>query len=84
MTPPSLTPERAESYMKTVTKYDDPDLLNAVLYLVLGVSGLDDAERDLPGHVSQRDNAARAALSYGYRKTPDCDRHCEAYLGIAV
>lgn len=84
MVPLQLTPDRARSYMKIVTKFDDPEVLEAVLGLVLGASGLNDVDRADPGHIAQRDDFARAALDFGYRKTPDCDRRCEEYLGIAV
>lgn len=84
MNPPILTPDLAVSYMRVITKFDDAELLDAALRLILGASGLDDAERDQPHRVSLRDDFARAALDFGYRKTSDCDRHCEEYLGIAV
>jgi hypothetical protein len=80
----SLTPDRAVSYMKVITKFDDPDLLDAVLAIVIGISGLNDLDRLDPRHTAARDDAARAALDFGYRKTADCDQHCEEYLGIAV
>lgn len=78
------TPDRAVILMERITKFDDPELLEAVLELVTVVSGLDDGERRKPGHAAKREDAARAALDFGYRKTVDCDRHCEEYLGIAV
>ena len=84
MQPQSLTPDRAVSLMRIITKFDDPELLDAALELLAGVSGLGDKERRDPKHVALRDDAARAALDFGYRQTLDCDRHCEEYLGIAV
>jgi hypothetical protein len=70
--------------MRTITKFDDPELLDAALELLTGVSGLQDKERNDPLHAALRDDCVRAALDFGYRKTLDCDRHCEEYLGIAV
>lgn len=70
----TITPDWAISCMERITKYDDPDLLDAVLELLAGLS-------DFQGH---KGDAAQAALDYGYRKTPDCDEHCREYLGIAV
>lgn len=84
MNPQPFTPDRAISLMKIITKYDDPSLLDAALELVIGVSGLGDDERRDPGHIAARDDSTRAALDFGYKKTIDCDRHCEEYLGIAV
>lgn len=84
MAPQSLTPDRAISLMRIANKYDDPELLDAVLELVTGSSGLNDKERCDPRHVAQRHDFARAALDFGYRQTTDCNQHCEEYLGIAV
>lgn len=70
--------------MERITKFDDPDLLDAVLELVVGVTGLNDRERERPARIAVRDDAARAAIEFGYRKTADCDKHCDEYLGIAV
>lgn len=74
MSPHLLTPERAESCMKRITKYDDPDVLDAALELIAGTS-------DFSGN---KGDCARAALDYGYRQTEDCAKHCEEYLGIPV
>jgi hypothetical protein len=60
--------------MNRITKYDDPDVLEAALELVAGVC-------DLTG---EKGDCAQAALDYGYRKTEDCEKHCLEYLGIAV
>lgn len=84
MCPHKPTPDWAISCMERITKFDDPDLLDAVLDLVVGIAGLNDQERGLPAHVAVRDDAARAAIEFGYRKTADCDRSCDQYLGIAV
>jgi hypothetical protein len=74
MNPRSLTPDWAVSCMMRITKYDDPDLLDAVLELIAGTS-------DFSG---DKGDCARAALDYGYRLTADCEKHCVEYLGIAV
>ena len=84
MTPQSLTPDRAISLMRIIIKFDDPELLDAALELLTGVSGLDDKERRDPEHIALRDDAARAALDFGYRQTLDCEQRCVEYLGIAV
>lgn len=84
MTPLTPTPDWAVSLMKTANKYDDQDVLDAVLKLVTGLTGLNDEDRDDPSHVAIRDDAARAALAFGYRNTADCDEKCNEYLGIAV
>lgn len=84
MSPLSFTPDRAISLMAIISKFDDQTLLDAALELVVGVAGLNDQDRRDPRHVAARDDCARAALEFGYRKTVDCDRHCEEYLGIAV
>lgn len=84
MTPHSPTPDWAESCMKRITKYDDPELLDTVLEFVLGLTGLNDKDRNNPSHLALRDDAARAALDFGYRLTQDCEQRCEEYLGIAV
>jgi len=74
MTSHPLTPDCAVSCMKRIIKYDDPDLLDAALELIAGVS-------DFTG---EKGDCAQAALDYGYRQTEDCERHCQEYLGIAV
>jgi len=74
MTSHPLTPDWAVSCMKRIIKYDDPDLLDAALELIAGVS-------DFTG---EKGDCAQAALDYGYRQTEDCERHCQEYLGIAV
>lgn len=84
MVPHTPSPDWAISCMERISKFDDPDVLEAALELVVGLTGLNDKERDLPDHLAIRDDAARAAADFGYRKTSDCDRHCEEYLGIAV
>jgi hypothetical protein len=84
MNPLSFTPDRAISLMAIITKFDDPKLLDAALELVVGISGLNDHDRSDPRHIASRADCARAALEFGYRKTDDCERHCEEYLGIAV
>ena len=72
--------------MRRITKFDDPDLLDAVLDLVVGLSGLNvgDQERASGDHLALRTDAAQAAVDYGYRKTVHCQRGEEEYLGIAV
>lgn len=84
MNPQSFTPERAAVLMAIISKFDDQTQIDAALELVVGVTGLNDRDRRDPGHVAARDDCARAALEFGYRKTIDCDHHCEEYLGIAV
>lgn len=74
MKPHSLSPDWATALMKRITKYDDPDVLDATLELIAGTY---DTRGD-------KGDAAQAALDYGYRKTEDCERHCHEYLGIAV
>lgn len=74
MHPHPLTPEWAISCMQRITKYDDPDLLDAALELLAGTC-------DLTG---DKGDCAQAALDYGYRQTVDCEKHCHEYLGIAV
>lgn len=74
MIPQATTPDWAIQRMKIITKYDDPELLDAALELLAALS--DDR--------GQKGDAARAALDYGYRKTADCDRRCQEYLGLAV
>lgn len=74
MQPHPLTPDWAISCMKRITKYDDPDLLEAALELLAGVS-------DMHG---EKGDCAQAAMDYGYRQTVDCEKHCVEYLGIAV
>jgi len=83
-TPTHPTPDWAVSCMKRIMKFDDPDLLDATLDLVVGLTGLNDVDRGEPSHVAVRDDAARAAVHFGYRQTEDCYRHCEEDLGIAV
>lgn len=78
------TPDWAISCMERITKFDDPDVLEAALELVVGLSGLNDTARAAPSHTAAREDSARAALDFGYRRTVDCERHCEEYLGIAV
>jgi hypothetical protein len=70
--------------MKRIMKFDDPDLLDAALDLVVGLSGLNDPDRSNPSHIALRDDAARAAVHFGYQQTEKCYRHCEEDLGIAV
>lgn len=74
MTPHSLSPDWAVSRMEIITKYDDPILLDAVMELLAGVY---DTRGD-------KGDCAQAALEYGYRKTADCQKHCDDYLSIAV
>ena len=82
--PHSLTPDWAESLMERITKFDDPDVLSAALELVVGLAGLNDSDRLLPARVRMRDDAAQAAVDYGYRKTDHCQQ-CETdFLGLAV
>lgn len=82
--PHSPTPEWAVSCMERIVKLDDPDVLDAVLDLLVGVSGLNDKERLQPAHLAIRDDAAMAAIDFGYRRTETCERHCHEDLGIAV
>ena len=86
MSPHSPTPDWAQSCMRRITKFDDPDLLDAVLDLVVGLSGLNvsDQERASFEHLALRTDAAQAALDFGYRQTGHCQRGEEEYLGIAV
>lgn len=70
--------------MERILKFDDPEVLDAVLDLLIGVSGLNDKERSVPSHIAIREDSVRAAVEFGYRKTEDCEHHCLEYLGIAV
>ena len=70
--------------MKRIMKFDDPDVLSAALDLVVGLTGLNDPDRADASHMALRDDAARAAVHFGYGETQDCYRHCEEDLGIAV
>jgi hypothetical protein len=74
MQPHSLTPDWAISCVDRITKFDDPDVLDAMIELVAGVFD----ER------GDKCDCALAALEYAYRKTHDCEQHCQEYLGIAV
>jgi hypothetical protein len=60
--------------MKRILKFDDPDVLDAALELLAGVS-------DFSG---DKGDCAMAALDYGYRRTEDCEKHARAYLKLAV
>lgn len=86
MSPHDPTPDWAISCMERITKFDDPDLLDAVLDLVVGVSGLNLSDRNRfdPENIRLRQDAAMAAVDIGYRKTAHCQRGEEEYLGIAV
>lgn len=81
---PLPTPEWAIARIEIVTKFDDPEVLEAALELLVALTGLNDRDRHLPDHVANRDDAARAAIDFAYRRTPTCGRHCEEDLGIAV
>lgn len=84
MTPLSPTPDWAVSRFEIVAKFDDPEVLQAALELLVVLTGLNDKDRHLPDHVAIRDDATRAAIDFGYRRTPICANHCEEDLGIAV
>lgn len=70
--------------MKRIMKFDDPEVLTAALDLVVGLTGLNDPQREEASHIAVRDDAARAAVHFGYTETESCHRHCEEDLGIAV
>jgi hypothetical protein len=78
------TPDWAESCMKRIMKFDDPDVLDAAIEIVVGLTGLNDPKRADASRIALRDDAARAAVHFGYRQTQECYRHCEEDLGIAV
>lgn len=86
MTPHLPTPDWAVSLMKRITKYDDPDVLDAALEIVTVLGGLNigEEERIDKRSVDMRADAAQAAVDFGYRKTEDCENHCKQYLSIAV
>lgn len=74
MKPHSLSHDWAVSRMRTILKYNDPEVLDAVLELLSGVG-------DFAG---EKGDCLQAALDFGYRQTEDCEKHCQEYLGIAV
>lgn len=86
MLPHKPTPDWAVSLMKRITKFDDPEVLQAALELVtvLGGLNLQEEERVNPVSVGVRADAAQAAVDFGYRKTEHCDQCCKEYLDIAV
>lgn len=86
MIPHKPTPDWAVSCMKRITKFDDPEVLQAALELVTALGGLhlEEDERIHPMSVGVRADAAQAAVDFGYRKTEHCDQSCREYLGIAV
>lgn len=76
MTPHKPTPDWATDCMKRIVdKYDDPDLLDAALELLAGVI---DQEGD-----KYRNEAAWAAIEYGYTKTKDFELQARRYVGAA-
>lgn len=86
MLPHKPSPDWAVSCMKRITKFDDPDVLQAALELVTALGGLnlEEDERSLPMNVGVRADAAQAAVDFGYRKTTHCDQSEREYLGLAV
>lgn len=86
MLPLKPTPDWAISCMKRITKFEDPEVLQAALELVTVLGGLnvDEDGRADPVSVGIRADAAQAAVDFGYRKTEHCDQGCREYLGIAV
>ena len=86
MIPHKPTPDWAISCMRRITKFDDPEVLQATLELVTVLGGLNlgEAERIDAMSVGVRADAAQAAVDFGYRKTDHCDQSCRQYLGIAV
>lgn len=78
MIPHAPTPEWAVSKMKVVTRYGDPELIEAVMELVATVAA--DKESD-----KFKNEAAWAAIDHGFSKSPDALRKAaQAHLGIAV
>lgn len=77
MIPLHPTPEWAVSCIDRIAKYDDPDLLDAVLELLATVSS--DKESD-----KFKYEAAWAAIDYGFTKTAGVRKAAQVYLGIAV
>lgn len=73
MDPHPLTPDWAVSCMERINKFDDPDVLDAVLELVAGVYDVTGVKGD----------CAEAAMDFGYRKTDHCQKQGRDYLGLA-
>lgn len=70
--PQELSPDWAVSCMERINKFDDPDVLDAVMELVNGVH----CERGNKG------DAAQAALRWAYQQTPHCAERCREYLAL--
>jgi hypothetical protein len=63
--------------MEHVSKYDDPELMDAVLHLVAGVAADKDSDKF-------KHEAAWAAIDYGFTKTAGLRKAAQDYLGVAV
>ena len=77
MLPHAPTPEWAVSCMDRILKYDDADLLDAVLELLATVASDKDADKF-------KYEAAWAAIDYGFTKTEGLRPAARRYLGVAV
>lgn len=76
LAPHHPTPEWAVACLDRILKTDDPDALDALLVLLVGLAPTEEEERF-------KHDAAWAAIEYGYRKTGDCDESCRKYVGLA-
>jgi hypothetical protein len=78
MIPQSPTPERAIHCMSRILKYDDPDVVDAVMELLASVAASKEGDKF-------RYEAAWAAIDYAFTKHPVALRKASTdYLGVAV